>query len=139
MKLDPKKKIAAEFSSGAAEVREKITANLDGILRLALLTELKVSGEKLAQGGGGLRSTSLFDVRIAHVETTDVAGELVRLRKEQERLVKDIAAKERQLGDETFRSRAPEKIIQGLQSTLGERQIELMKTAARLAELEGGK
>ena len=65
-------------------------------------------------------------------------AELVRLKKEQERLTKDIASKERQLGDETFRSRAPEKIIQGLQVTLEERRIELKKLIERLKELESG-
>ena len=85
-----------------------------------------------------MRSTALFDVRIPYAATVDVAAELVRLKKEQERLTKDIASKERQLGDETFRSRAPEKIIQGLQATLEERRIELKKLIERLKELESG-
>ncbi len=135
MKLDPKKRIAAEFSSETAGIRETIAANLDGILRLALLTELTITDTKLAQSGGGLRSTSLFDVRIPHIETLDVAAELVRLKKEQERLTRDIASKERQLGDETFRTRAPEKIIRGLEATLEERRVELNKTTERLSQL----
>jgi valyl-tRNA synthetase len=139
MKLDPKKRLAAQFSSENARTRGIMNANMDGILRLGLLTELAITDAKLPQLGGGLRSTSLFDVRIPHLETVDVAGELVRLRKEQERLTKDIASKERQLGDETFRSRAPEKIIQNLQSTLNERRIEMVKVTERIRELESGK
>ena len=139
MKLDPKKRIAAEFSSENAHIRETIAANLEGILRLALLTELAITDGKLAQSGGGLRSTSSFDLRVAHVETVDVVAELVRLKKEQDRLTKDIASKEGQLGNETFRSRAPEKIIQGLEATLAERQIELQKVRERIRELESGK
>ena len=103
---------------------------------LALLTELKIISDKLPQVGGGLRSTSLFDIRVTYVETVDVSAELVRLKKELERLTKDIASKERQLGDETFRSRAPEKIIQGLQTTLEERRIELKKVSERIQELD---
>ncbi len=137
MKLDPKKRIPAEFSSESPDIRETIAANLDGILRLAVLTELTITDAKLAQSGGGVRSTSLFDVRVPHVETLDVAAELTRLKKEQERLTKDIGSKERQLGDETFRSRAPEKIIQGLKATLAERRIELAKTMERLTQLSG--
>jgi valyl-tRNA synthetase len=139
MKLDPKKRIAAEFSGETARVRESIAKNLDGILRLAFLTELTITDVKLAQsGGGGLRSTSLFDIRVPYMETVDVAAEVARLKKEQERLTKDIASKERQLGDDTFRSRAPQKIIQGLQTTSGERQIELKKVTERIKELESG-
>jgi valyl-tRNA synthetase len=70
------------------------------------------------------------------VETVDAAAELQRLKKENDRLAKDIASKERQLGDDTFRSRAPEKIITGLQNTLQERRIELRKVTERIAELE---
>jgi len=138
MKLDPKKRIAAEFSSEDVSIREKITANVDGILRLGLLTGLTITEGKLAQSGGGLRSTSLFDLRVPQMETVDIASELVRLKKEQERLTKDIASKERQLGDQTFRSRAPEKIIQGLEATLSERRIELRKATERRRELESG-
>jgi len=136
MKLDPKKRIAAEFSSEESRIRETIASNLDGILRLALLTELKITDAKLPQSGGGLRSTALFDVRIA--ETLDVAAELARLRKEEERLTKDIASKVRQLDDSVFLSRAPEKIVQALRATLAERQIELQKVQERIKELESG-
>jgi valyl-tRNA synthetase len=139
MKLDPKKRLAAQFSSENARTRGIINANLDGILRLGLLTELAITDAKLPPSGGGLRSTSVFDLRIPHVETVDVIGELVRLRKEQDRLTTDIASKERQLGDETFRSRAPEKIIRNLQSTLDERRIEIQKVTERIKELESGK
>jgi valyl-tRNA synthetase len=136
LKLD-KKRIAAEFSSGTPRIRETISANLDGILRLGLLTALTVTDARLPQSGGALRSTFVFDVRIPFVETVDVAAELVRLRREQERLTRDIASKERQLRDETFRSRAPEKVIHGLEATLAERRVELTKTAERLSELSG--
>jgi valyl-tRNA synthetase len=137
MKLDPKKRLAAEFSSEDSGVRRTITANLDGIQRLALLTELKVTDAKLPLTGGGLRSTSLFDVRVPYlVETIDLAAELVRLKKEHDRLTKDIASKERQLGDQTFLKRAPEKIIRGLEASLEERRIEIKKIAERKSELE---
>ena len=85
-----------------------------------------------------MRSTAQFDIRIAYTDSVDVAAESERLRKEIERLQKDIASKERQLGDETFRSRAPEKIIKGMQSTLEERRIELGKSSERLRQLESG-
>ena len=135
MKLDPKKRVAAEFASDNAQVRGAVSANLEGILRLALLAELTISDGELPQAGGAVRSTANFDVRIPYAETVDVAVECTRLKKEHERLVKNIASKERQLGDQTFRSRAPEKVIQGLEATLAEQRIELSKTTARLSQL----
>jgi valyl-tRNA synthetase len=137
MKLD-KKKVAAEFASAIAGVREVVAANRDGIVRLGLLTEFSVMDGKLGEGGGGKRSTAQFDLRIPYVaETIDVGAELARIKKEIERLRKDIAGKEGQLGNETFRSRAPEKIIQGLEATLEERRVELGKFEERVRELGG--
>ena len=52
----------------------------------------------------------------------DVQAEVARLRKELERLTKDIASKQQRLEDQTFRSRAPEHIVKGLETTLAERR-----------------
>jgi valyl-tRNA synthetase len=135
MKLDPKKRVSAEFSSADAATRATIAANLDGILRLALLTDLKISDAKLPQSGGAVRSTSLFDLRIVYEETVDVAAECARLKKLQEQLAKNIASKENQLGNENFRSRAPENIIRGMEALLAEQRIELAKATERLSQL----
>src|SRR6266436_4282018 len=138
MKLDPKKKVAAEFSSSDEErVRRTIESSSEGILRLAALSELRVSAERLPQSGGAVRSTALFDVRIAYVaETIDVEAEAARLRKQIEGLEKAVAAKEKQLGNETFRSRAPEDIVRGLEATRAEQMEELRKLRSRLEELK---
>jgi valyl-tRNA synthetase len=137
MKLDPKKKVSAEFSSADAHARTVIERNLEGIVRLACLSELKVEAAKLAQAVGGVRSTAQFDVRITQAaDSISVAAEIARLRKEIENLEKVIASKEKQLGDATFRSRAPEKIVRGLESSVAEQRTELQKLRARLEELQ---
>jgi valyl-tRNA synthetase len=137
MKLEPKKKVAAEFSSSDPRARQTIESSREGIVRLAALSELKVSADRLPQSGGAVRSTALFDVRIAYVaETIDVEAEEARLRKQIEGLEKAIAAKEKQLADDTFRSRAPEKVVRGLEATLAEQTTELRKLRSRLEELK---
>jgi valyl-tRNA synthetase len=87
---------------------------------------------------GAVRSTALFDVRVAYSDVVDATAEKTRLRKEIEGLQRAVASKERQLRDETFRSRAPEKIINGLETTLGEQRVELQKLQERLGQLEKG-
>jgi valyl-tRNA synthetase len=138
MKLsDPRKKAAAEFSSVDEKMRCVIEANRDGIVRLAVLSELKISAGHLPQAGGSVRSTAQFDVRIAfEADRVDVAGESARLHKEIEGLEKAIASKEKQLGDSTFRSRAPEKIVRAMEATLTEQKLELQKLRKRLEELD---
>jgi valyl-tRNA synthetase len=135
MKLDPKKKLAAQFSSLNAEIRKMIDGHRDGIERLAILSGLAISSERLQATSGAVRSTAQFDVRIAYGEGVDVSAEKTKLGKEIEKLQTAIASKERQLADETFRSRAPEKIIRGLQETLAAQRIEMEKLKSRLAQL----
>jgi len=138
MKLDPKKKVAAEFASADGKTRAIIEANREAIERLGSLSGLSVAAGKLADGGGGMRSTAEFDLRIAYAEeTVDVAAELGRLKKEIEGLEKAIASKEKQLGNETFRSRAPEKIIREMEEVLAGQRVELGKMVGRKAQLEG--
>ncbi|MGB7028456.1 MAG: valine--tRNA ligase [Candidatus Acidiferrum sp.] len=139
MKLDPKKKMSAELYSFDGMTRDAIERSKDGIIRLALLSDLTISSKPLEQAGGAIRSTAEFDVRIAYSDVVDVEAEKARLRKEIEGLQKAISSKESQLGNEIFRSRAPEKIVRGLEATLAEQRIELQKLRERLAELEKDK
>ncbi|HVM75259.1 MAG TPA: valine--tRNA ligase [Candidatus Saccharimonadales bacterium] len=136
MKLDPKKKVAAEFSSADAWARGVITTNQDAIQRLAILAELKVSAQKLPEAGGGMRSTAQFDLRIPYAaDTIDVGAERARLQKEIDGLQKAISSKEAQLGNETFRSRAPAKIIKQMEEALAAQKVELQKLTERLKQL----
>jgi valyl-tRNA synthetase len=135
MKLDPKKKVKAEFSSSDARLRSSLTANLDAVSRLAILSELAISSDRLEQSGGSLRSTAQFDLRIEYAEVVDVAGESARLKKEIEGLARAIQSKEKQLSNETFRNRAPENILKSMESTLAEQRIELGKLQDRLSQV----
>ena len=108
-------------------------------MRLASLSELRVLTGKLPEGDGGVRSTAQFDLRIPYVaETIDVAAELARLKKEIEGLQKAIASKEKQLGNETFRGRAPENIIKQMEETLAVQRVELGKLLERQQKLNSG-
>jgi valyl-tRNA synthetase len=135
MKLDPKKKVKAEFSSANAALRASLAVNLDAVLRLGILSELVISVDRIEQSGGSVRSTAQFDLRIAYSDVVDVAGESVRLKKEIDGLAKAIQSKEKQLSNETFRSRAPEKIIKEMEGALAEQNIELGKLQDRLSQL----
>ena len=136
MKLDPKKKVAAELSVADEVARASVESNRDGIVRLGVLADLKITGGRLAQGGGAMRSSAKFDLRIQYTETVDAAAECTKITKELEGLRKAIGSKEKQLDDETFRSRAPEKIIRGLEATLATQRIEMQKLTERFEQLD---
>jgi valyl-tRNA synthetase len=136
MKIDQKKKIAADFSSADPAIRKLVERNLDPILRLASLSALQISSGRLDAAGAALRSTAQFDLRIAYGDTIDKTAETARLKKEADRLAKDIESKKSRLADETFLSKAPAKIVDDLKTTLASRTIEHQKLLDRLAQLE---
>jgi valyl-tRNA synthetase len=105
-------------------------------LRLASLSSLSFAKPPFDSTKGVVRSTKDFDLFVPYEAAFDVQAELSRLRKEEDRLTKDIASKLQLLEDETFRSRAPEHIVKGMESTLGERRAELEKVKERIAQLE---
>ncbi len=136
MKVDQKKKIAADFSSADPAIRALLQQNLDSLLQLASLSALQTSTGRLDSAGAALRSTAQFDLRIAYGESIDKQVEIERLKKEIERLKKDIESKKVRLADGTFLSKAPQKIIDELKATLAQRIIEHQKLLDRLAQLE---
>src|SRR5712664_3055917 len=58
MKLDPKKKVAAELFARDGVTRDAIRESQNGIVRLGILSQFTITEEPLAQAGGMLRSTA---------------------------------------------------------------------------------
>jgi valyl-tRNA synthetase len=135
-KIDAKKKVAAELSSADEGLRELVERNQDAVRRLAALAELRFAGGALDAAGGAVRSTARFDLRIPFSEAIDVRAEIAKLRKEKDRLALDIQFKRAKLADDSFRSKAPEKIVRGMEAALRERETEHAKLAERMAQLE---
>jgi valyl-tRNA synthetase len=135
MKVDQKRKIPADFSSGDPAIRKLAEQNVEPLLRLATLSALNISANRLDSAGAAVRSTAQFDLRIAYGEAVDKEVELSRLRKEIDRLARDVASKQARLADETFISKAPAKIVEDLRATLAARQIEHQKLLDRLNQL----
>ncbi len=136
MKLDPKAKLAAQLGAATPAVRSTVDHSLETILRLASLSSLSFAKPPFDSTKGVVRSTKDFELFVPYEAAFDVQAELARLRKEEDRLAKDIASKLQRLEDDTFRSRAPEHIVKGMESTLTERRAELEKIKERIGQLE---
>jgi valyl-tRNA synthetase len=136
LKLEPKRKVAADFHSLDASVTKLVEENSNIVLRLAALSELRLSAARLDPTAGPVRATAQFELRISYGETVDLKAEIARLLKQVDSLSKDIVSKEGKLADQTFRSRAPEQVVRQLEVTLTERRAELSKASERLAQLE---
>jgi valyl-tRNA synthetase len=137
MKLDPKRKVVADCLVQNPVARNLIQANLEPLLRFASLSEIRFS-HNLDATAGAMRSTALFDLRISYGEGIDIQAEVARLRKEIERLDKDIESKRARSQDQDFISKAPKHVVENLGVTMVERQLEQEKLKKRLAQLEKG-
>jgi len=136
MKLDQKTKLPAQFAPASPAVQSIVENSLDTILRLANLSSLSFAKPPFDSTRGNIRSTKDFELFIAYEAAVDIPAEIARLKKELEQLAKNIASNRQRFEDQTFRSRAPEHIVKGLETTLAERQAEYEKVKERLAQLE---
>ena len=136
MKLEPKRKIPADFSAGDERIRALVAHNLDPILRLANLSQLNILSGYMDPTGAAIRSSAQFDLRIAYGQTADKPAEIARLKKEIDRLEKDVDSKEKRLADENFTSKAPAKVVEDLRVLLKERRAEHEKLVVRMKQLE---
>jgi valyl-tRNA synthetase len=136
MKIDARQKVAADFSARTSMLRHLLEDNLDPVLRLASLSQLRVTSEHLDPKGAVVRSTAAFDLRIAFGDTIDKPAEIARLKKDIARLEKDIESKQARLADESFTSKAPGHIVDALRATMMERQLEIQKLRDRLNQLK---
>ncbi|HEV7966259.1 MAG TPA: valine--tRNA ligase [Candidatus Acidoferrales bacterium] len=137
MKLDMKAKMQPQIRVQSDAVRTYIEQNIDAIERLANLSPPSFVDESFDSTKGIIQSCSGLELFVAYKSAFDVTARASQIRKERERLSKDIDSKRQRLADDTFRSRAPEHIVKGLEATLAERVTEFNKLGDQLAQLEG--
>jgi valyl-tRNA synthetase len=112
-------------------------APLTGTISIGVNAELirRLSGVTFTQGevpkSGAVRSTADFDLSI-DVPTGQIEAQRKRMEKERDQLEKNIANSRRQLSDETFLSKAPEKIKESIRAKLAEYETQLAKIQAAL-------
>jgi valyl-tRNA synthetase len=137
LKIGQKEKVPAEVVIVDDMERRLVNENRDTIMRLASLSELReVSRPVSGSGGAAVAVGADLDIRVIYEEKVDRSAEIARIRKEVDRLQKDVASKKVRLADESFRSKAPAKIVQDLEATLAERHAEHQRLLDRLNQLE---
>jgi valyl-tRNA synthetase len=119
LKVEPKVKVPIEIFANEAAVRAMIEQNRGAVERLANVEKIAFVDASLAKRAGA-RSTARFDVHVVYERKIDVAAERERLNKELEKIEKEFANNQRQLSNEQFLAKAPEKVVGGLRRREGE-------------------
>jgi valyl-tRNA synthetase len=113
LKVEPKVKVPIELFVQESEIRTMIEQNHGAVERLANVEKITFVESPLSKQAGA-RSTARFDVHVIYERKIDVAAERERLNKELEKIEKEFANNQRQLGNEQFLAKAPENVVEGL-------------------------
>jgi valyl-tRNA synthetase len=113
LKVEPKVKIEVEVFAHEPAIRAMIEQNHGAVERLAHVAKLTFVGASLAKQAGA-RSTARFDLHVIYERKIDVAAERERLNKESDKIEKEFANNQRQLSNQQFLAKAPEKVVDGL-------------------------
>jgi valyl-tRNA synthetase len=131
-KLDPKQQLEGTLVARGATraVAESELRALEAFTN----TKFTVMDEGAARPAGAVRSTPEFDLVL---QLTGAQADALRLRlaKEIEQLEKVAGNSRRQLSNEAFMAKAPEKVKDELRAKLADYEAQLEKSRAALAEL----
>jgi len=136
LKVEPKVKIPVEVFAPDAAIRAMLEKNLSAVLqdRPANVETVTFVDGSLANLPGA-RSTSRFDVHAIYEKKIDVAAERERLKKELEKIEKQLAGSQARLGNEQFVSKAPTHVVEGLRKQVEETTILREKILGQLKEV----
>jgi valyl-tRNA synthetase len=129
----PEKEPAAILVHASNRVAALADAHADMLSRLARVSSVELVSEALT--GENARSTANFDVAVLYERQIDVPAERERLTKDLAKFEKGLAAAEKQLGNETFMSKAPAHIVDGLRKQQAETKLLYDKAKSALDAL----
>jgi valyl-tRNA synthetase len=115
LKVEPKVKVPIEVFAPEPAIRAMIDQNRGAVERLANVEKITFVDGSLAKQAGA-RSTARFDVHVVYERKIDVAAERERLTKELDKIEKEFTNNQRQLSNEQFLAKAPQKVVAGLRS-----------------------
>ncbi|MFQ5695569.1 MAG: valine--tRNA ligase, partial [Terriglobia bacterium] len=135
MKIDPRERVPGELAADDQTHLALLRARREPILRLANLSQLDLLAGHLSAQGGGLRQAARFDARIPY-SSASLEHEVKRLRKEKDKLARELDSMRARLADQQFRQKAPEKVVRGLEQRQAERHSQYEKVSKLLTTLE---
>jgi valyl-tRNA synthetase len=134
LKIEQKQRIAVEIYADAA-IRKLMEENRGAVEKLASVDTLRFAPEPLAKLPGS-RSTARFDVHVVYEQKVDLAVECERLKKDLEKIEKEMSGARQQLGNESFVAKAPAEVVEGRRKRLAELEVLQQKAKNKLVELK---
>jgi valyl-tRNA synthetase len=135
MKIENKLKTPIEVhANSGSNVQRIVQANMNSVLKLANVEQVAFTASSLSNASG-TRVSPNYEVRVVYEQKIDVAAERERLTKELKKLETEMANAQRQLSNEQFMAKAPEKVVEGIRRREGELKGLIEKITKALGEL----
>jgi valyl-tRNA synthetase len=134
LKVENKVKVPVQVYAHEPEIRAVIEQNQGAVERQANVERIEFVNASLAKLPGA-RHTARFDVHVVYEQKIDVDAECERLKKELERIEKALVNGRERLGNETFLSKAPANVVEGLRKQVQENDTLHQKTKSKMHEL----
>src|SRR5438094_255779 len=134
LKVEPKLRVPIELFAYDPETAILIEQNSVNIRQLTGVDTITTVEESRARQAP-TRGTARFDVRVVYQKKIDVAAECERLKKELEKMEKEMANTAGKLSNESFLTKAPANVVEGFRKRLGELEVIRAKTKGKLEEL----
>ncbi|HWP86003.1 MAG TPA: hypothetical protein VNN17_12475, partial [Terriglobia bacterium] len=134
---DARRKIPAELYSEKETVANLLNEHRQTIERLASLSELRPSARPLSQEGGAMRALPDYSLKLVLADAVDAEAERARLRKELQKLEKELSSLRHQLDNEQFLAKAPRQVVVHLRARREEVATQAAKIQDTLHKLGG--
>ncbi|HZE26502.1 MAG TPA: valine--tRNA ligase, partial [Terriglobales bacterium] len=128
LKVEPKLKVPIQLFVPEPEIRALIEQNRSAVERQANVEQIAFIDASLAKLPGA-RHTARFDVHVVYEQKIDLPAECERLKKDLEKMEKEITNGDRQLSNQGFLAKAPANVVEGLRKR--RQELELLRAKAR--------
>jgi valyl-tRNA synthetase len=135
LKVEQKQQVPIKVFAQDQAVRKLIESNRAAVERLAGVNTITFVEASLSKNTGA-RHTARFDVLVIYEKQIDVAAERERLKKELDKIEKEIGNGQRQLSNENFLAKAPVNVVEGIRRRAQELLILREKAQSQLSELK---
>ncbi|MGO9210242.1 MAG: class I tRNA ligase family protein, partial [Terriglobales bacterium] len=133
LKVEPK--VSAPIRVFADDgVRRLIEGNHEAVERLANVSGITFVDAELSKVASA-RHTARFDVVVEYEKKVDAATERARLERDLAKMESEQANARRQLANEQFLAKAPEKVVEGLRKRAAELEVLIEKARAAIGAL----
>jgi valyl-tRNA synthetase len=137
LKIEQKLRVPIQVFTEDAKVRELAEQNRTAIEQLAGVESLVFADAPLSNLAGS-RHTARFDVHVIYEKKIDPAAECARLKKDLEKMEKEIASLQRQLENQEFLTKAPAQVSENMRKRRAELEVLQEKARAKFNELGCG-